>query len=124
MVNWGRGASTVLGEILRQGDVLPEGVGVGEDAAVQFLAHDVVEAAFGEGQVEFAGEPRAVEGGGDGATDRGELGVVADKNDAAARRLRAEFEEVGEEVAVMGRLLRRQIGEDRCRVRSWTPRPR
>ena len=90
-----------VGEVLGQGNVLPEGVGVGQDPAVEFLADDVVEGAFGEGQVEFAGEARAVEGGGDGAADRGELGIVADEDDAAARRLQAELEEVGEEVAVM-----------------------
>ena len=97
----GQGGIDRVGEVLGQGNVLPEGVGVGEDAAVEFLADDVVEGAFGEGQVEFAGEARAVEGGGDGAADRGKLGVIADEDDAAARRLQAELEEVGEEVAVM-----------------------
>ena len=38
-------------------------MGVGEDPAVEFLADDVVEGAFGEGEVEFAGEAFAVEAG-------------------------------------------------------------
>ena len=75
-------------------------MGVGQDPAVEFLADDVVEGAFGEGQVEFAGEARAVEGGGDGAADGWELGVVADEDDAATGGLEAEFEEVRKEVAV------------------------
>ena len=90
----------VFGEVLGEGNVLPEGVGVGQDPAVEFLADDVVEGAFGEGQVEFAGEARAVEGGGDGAADGWELGVVADEDDAATGGLEAEFEEVRKEVAV------------------------
>ena len=45
---------------------MPQGVGVGEDAAVEFLTDNVVEGALGEGEVEFAGQPWAVEGGGDG----------------------------------------------------------
>ncbi len=47
----------VFGEVLGEGDVLTQGVGVGEDAAVQFLADDVVEGALGEGEVELAGQP-------------------------------------------------------------------
>ena len=90
----------IIGQVLGQGNVLAEGVGIGEDTAVKLLSHDVVEGALGEGEVEFAGEAFAVEGGGDGAADRGELGVVADEDDAAARGLEAELEEVGEEVAV------------------------
>ena len=90
----------VFGEVLGEGDVLTQGVGVGEDAAVEFLTDDVVEGALGEGEVEFAGQLGAVEGGGDRAADRRQLGVVADEDDAAAGGLQAEFEEVGEEVAV------------------------
>ncbi len=53
----------VFGEVLGEGDVLTQGVGVGEDAAVEFLADDVVEGALGEGEVELAGQLGAVEGG-------------------------------------------------------------
>ena len=97
----GEGGVDRVGEVLGEGNVLPQGMGVGEDPAVEFLADDVVEVAFGEGQVEFTGEARSVEGGRDGAADGRELGVVADEDDAAARGLQAELEEVGEEVAVM-----------------------
>ena len=67
----GEGGLDVFGKVLGEGDVLAQGVGVGEDAAVEFLTHDVVEGPLCEGKVEFPREFGPVEGWGDGAANGG-----------------------------------------------------
>ena len=56
---WERGFD-IFRQVFGKGNVLPEGVGVGEDAAVEFLADDVVEGALGEREVKFSGQLGAV----------------------------------------------------------------
>ena len=97
----GKGGFDVFGKVLGQSNVLPQGVCVGEDAAVEFLTHHVVERTLCEGKVEFPREFGPVEGWGDGAANRGKLGVVSHQDDPAARGLQTEREKVGQEVSVM-----------------------
>ena len=100
-VELGKGGFDVLGKVLGQGNVLTQGVCVGEDAAVEFLTHHVVEGALCEGKVEFPREFGPVEGWGNGAANRGQLGVVSHQDDPAAGGLQTEREKVGEEVSVV-----------------------
>ena len=73
-VELGKWGLDVFGQVLGQGNVLPQGVGVGEYAAVEFLTDNVVEGAFGEGEVEFAGQPWGRRGRGRWDCQREEAG--------------------------------------------------
>ena len=99
-VELGKWGIDVFRQVLGQGNVLPQGMGIREYAAVQFLTDNVIEGAFGEGEVEFAGQPWAVESGGDGTANGRKLGVVTHQDDPAAGGLQAELKKVREEVAL------------------------